>query len=236
MLGNQGQVAATVQQLRERGLLWGRDDQLHLVRPVREAFEPYPGGLAPRRPAHVGRTDRCGTGGVRRGGRGPYSNDSSGRRPAPYATPTGSVTVTSASSPIERLLSHQLLRPLDSETVIIPREVAWRLRGSRFAPDPVATEPPADHPGDIVMPTALTRPRPGRPLRCCTTSNFLAHRVESVPHKLLRGGGLGNRDVTALAQHLGADPAHAVFVIECAAAARLVAPGQGGDVAANRRL
>ena len=44
------QVADAAQQLRGRGLLWGRDDQLHVVRPVREAFEPYPGGLAPPSP------------------------------------------------------------------------------------------------------------------------------------------------------------------------------------------
>jgi hypothetical protein len=55
---------------------------------------------------------------------------------------------------------------------------------------------------------------------------LLAHRLETMPHKLLRAGGLANRDVTALAQHFGADPPHAVFVIECAAAARLVAPAK----------
>ena len=44
---SQAQVAAAAQQLRQRALLWGHDDQLHLVRPVREAFQPYPGGLAP---------------------------------------------------------------------------------------------------------------------------------------------------------------------------------------------
>ena len=40
-------VARAVAKLRARALLWGTDDALHLVRPVREAFEPYPGGLAP---------------------------------------------------------------------------------------------------------------------------------------------------------------------------------------------
>ena len=40
-------VAAAVAALRERALMWGPDEALHLVRAVREAFEPYPGGLAP---------------------------------------------------------------------------------------------------------------------------------------------------------------------------------------------
>ena len=62
MLGeSRATVAAAVAQLRQRGLLWGADDQLHLVRPVREAFEPYPGGLAPTIGSpDVGRPDRCG--------------------------------------------------------------------------------------------------------------------------------------------------------------------------------
>jgi Helicase conserved C-terminal domain len=230
MLGSSAtQVGAAVQQLRERGLLWGRDDQLHLVRPVREAFEPYPGGLAPpsAQPMSDGEIDAA--------------LEASGAEARVVLdrllwSPTGTVrqanrkvTVTSASSPIERLLSHQLLRPLDSETVIIPREVAWRLRGSRFAPDPVATEPPAvtgrHRDADRVDHAAA-----GAAFALLHDIELLAHRVESVPHKLLRAGGLGNRDVTALAQHLGADPAHAVFVIECAAAARLVAPGRSATL------
>ena len=81
--------AAAIGQLRERALLWGEDDQLHLVRPVREAFEPYPGGLAPpsARP-DVGRADRGGTWRTAAPRPASYWNDFSGRRPGPYATPT----------------------------------------------------------------------------------------------------------------------------------------------------
>jgi hypothetical protein len=50
LLGDPAAVARAVRELRRRALLWGGDDQLHLVRPVREAFEPYPGGWPhPRR-------------------------------------------------------------------------------------------------------------------------------------------------------------------------------------------
>jgi hypothetical protein len=45
---------------------------------------------------------------------------------------------------------------------------------------------------------------------------------------VLRGGGLGSREVTDLARHLEVDAAHAAFVLECAAAARLVAPDTSG--------
>ena len=224
MLGQpRSTAAAAIAQLRERALLWGEDDQLHLVRPVREAFEPYPGGLAPpsARPMSAEQIDAaledCGaearvvlerllwspTGAVR------YAD-----RP---------VSLSSARSPIERLLSRQLLRPLDSETVIIPREVSWRLRDGRFTAEPVATEQPAltGHDRD---PRLVDRAAAGAAFALLQDIELLAHRLEAAPHKLLRAGGLSSRDVNALARHLGAEPDHASFLIECLAAAHLIAP------------
>ena len=64
-------VAAAVDELRALGLVWGDADQLHLVRPAREAFEPFPGGLAPPSPRPLpDRPDRRGAGAVRT--RGPH--------------------------------------------------------------------------------------------------------------------------------------------------------------------
>jgi hypothetical protein len=219
------QVGRATQQLRERALLWGNDDQLHLVRPAREAFQPYPGGLAP--PSAP-----------------PISNDKIDAAlelcgPEALAvlerllwSPTGAVrnadravTVTSASSPVERLLGHQLLRPLDSETVIIPREVAWRLRGARFSVEPVAPEPPVIT-GQRRERRLVDRAAVGAAFALLHDIELIAQRLESTTPKLLRGGGLASRDVTDLARHLDAGPAHAAFVIECAAAARLVAPAR----------
>jgi hypothetical protein len=137
------------------------------------------------------------------------------------------VTIPSARSPIERLLSHQLLRPLDSETVIIPREVAWRLRAGRFTAEPIAAEAPAltGHHRD---PDLVDRAAAGAAFAVLHDIELLAHRLEAEPRKLLRGGGLSNRDVTALARDLGVDSAHAAFLIECAAAAQLIAPANVG--------
>jgi Helicase conserved C-terminal domain len=216
-------VLAAAQQLRERGLLWGEDDQLHLVRPVREAFEPYPGGLAPpsARPLSTEQIDAaveaCGA-------------EARVVLERLLWSPTGTVRyadrpvrVAMARSPIEHLLSRQLLRPLDSETVIIPREVSWRLRGGRFTAEPVPTEAPMLT-GRHRDPDLVDRAAAGAAFAVLHDIELLADRLESVPHKLLRGGGLANRDVTALARDLGTDQPHASFVIECAAAAQLVAP------------
>jgi Helicase conserved C-terminal domain len=228
MLGEHpSQIATAVQRLREQALLWGEDQQLHLVRPVREAFEPYPGGLAPpsARPMSDAQIDAaiaaCGT-------------EARVVLERLLWSPTGAVryadrpvTVASARSPIERLLSQQLLRPLDSETVIIPREVAWRLRAGQFTAEPVATDAPVLS-GDHRDPDLVDRAAAGAAFAVLHDIELLAHRLEAEPHKLLRSGGLSNRDLTALARRLGADFAHAAFMIECAAAAQLVAPSSTG--------
>jgi Helicase conserved C-terminal domain len=222
-------AAAAVEQLRQRGLLWGEDDQLHLVRPVREAFEPYPGGLAPpsARPMPVDQidaaVDACGT-------------EARSVLERLLWSPTGAVryaerpvSIASARSPIERLLSHQLLRPLDSETVILPREVSWRLRAGRFTAEPVATEPPVLN-GQLRDADLVDRAAAGAAFAVLHDIELLAHQLETIPHRLLRSGGLATRDVSALARHLGADSDHASFLIECAAAAQLVAPGSTGSL------
>jgi Helicase conserved C-terminal domain len=220
-------ISTATQQLRERGLLWGEEQRLHLVRPVREAFEPYPGGLAPpsARPLPDAQIDAavnaCGS-------------EARVVLERLLWSPTGAVryadravTVASARSPVERLLSYQLLRPLDSETVIIPREVAWRLRAGRFTAEPVATDAPV--PGGQHRDRDLVdRAAAGAAFAVLHDIELLAHRLEDEPHKLLRGGGLSNRDVAVLARDLGADPAHAAFLIECAAAAQLIAAASTG--------
>ena len=220
-------IQTAIQQLRERGLLWGDEERLHLVRPVRAAFEPYPGGLAPpsARPLPDEQIDAA---------LDACRSEARVVLERLLWSPTGAVryadralTVAAARSPVERLLSHQLLRPLDSETVIIPREVAWRLRAGRFTAEPVATDAPVLG-GQHRDRDLVDRAAAGAAFAVLHDIELLVHRLEDEPHKLLRGGGLSNRDVAALARDLGADPAHAAFLIECAAAAQLIAVASTG--------
>jgi hypothetical protein len=220
-------ISTPVERLRERGLLWGDDHRLHLVRPVREAFEPYPGGLAP--PSTRPMSDEL--------------IDAALEACGPEArvvlerllwSPTGavryadrSVSIESARSPVERLLSHQLLRPLDSETVIIPREVSWRLRARRFTAEAVAAQAPVLT-GQRRDRDLVNRAAAGGAFAVLHDIELLAHHFETAPPKVLRGGGLASRDVTVLARHLGTEPSHASFLIECAAAAQLVGMARTG--------
>jgi hypothetical protein len=53
------------------------------------------------------------------------------------------------------------------------------------------------------------------------------HAIQARSHRVLRTGGLGSRDMAALARTLGTDVATATFALECAAAAGLVGIGAG---------
>lgn len=222
-------VGAAVQQLRERALVWGPDDQLHLVRPVREAFDPYPLGLAPPSPrpltdAQIDDALAAGTPASRavvdRLAWAPAGAVRNADRP---------VTPETARTPVEQLLAHRLLRPLDGDTVLLPREVAWRLRDGRATAEPVPTAVPVLT-GRLRDPRLVDRAAAGAAFGLLHDVELVAFGLEASPHKLLRTGGLGIRDIAALARELGTDLGHATFVVECAAAAGLVATGPVGTL------
>ncbi len=215
-------VARAVDELRASALVWGPDEALHLVRPVRESFEPYPGGLAApsARPlsesqiadalaecsdaarAVLDRLRWQPSGAVRNADR--------------------TVPAAGARSPIDELLALELLRPADSGTVVVPREVAWLRRGRRFTAEPVPTGPPpvAAPPQD---PGRTDRAAAGAVVELLADLDLVVQTLEAAPHRLLRTGGLGARDVLALARRLGQGSEYAIFLLECVAAAGLVA-------------
>ena len=224
LTGHPEAVTTAVEDLRRRGLVWGEDDQLHLVRPVREAFEPYPGGLAPPSPRPLTPEQV----------RTALAACDPAVRPVLDRllwSPSGAVrnaervvSTETARSPVEQLLARGLLRPLDADTVLLPREVAWLLRGERLSREPVTPEAPPVT-GRTRSPRLVDSAAAGAAFGLLHDVELVAHAVDSAPHRLLRTGGVATRDVAALGRRLGTDPTHATFVLECAAAAGLVAPG-----------
>lgn len=219
-------LGEALEELRIRALLWGPDAELHLVRSMRDYFGPYPGGLAAPslRPLNTVQIDTA------------LQDCDETVRPLLDRlvwSPTGAVknadrliSVAEAKTPVEQLLARGLLRPLDSATVILPREVSLHLRAGRFsatAVSPVEPELTGRDRGALV-----DRAAAGEAFGLLHDVELVAHLLETTPHKLLRDGGLATRDITALGRTLGTDPAHATFVIEVAAAAGLLAPGGAG--------
>ena len=80
-------------------------------------------------------------------------------------SPTGSlagadrdVSPEAARGPVEQLLARRLLQPLNAETVILPREVAWQVRGAAGSP---ATGQPRSRRRSRAGPVETGADRPG---------------------------------------------------------------------------
>ena len=191
---------------------WGRTPAVWLRRPPR----PIP---------HV-EIDIPARRGRRRGDE-PSSTDSLWNPAGTVSGADRTVTVEGARTPVEHLLARRLLRPSGSDTVLLPREVAWRLRGGRFSAEPVPSTAPSLS-GRLRTPALVDRAAIGAAYGFVHDVELVAHALQTTPHRLLREGGVAVRDVTGLGRVLGTDHAHASFVLECAAAAGLLATGDGG--------
>ena len=156
-------------------------------------------------------------------------------------SPTGSlagadrdVSPEAARGPVEQLLARRLLQPLNAETVILPREVAWHVRGGRFAQQPVHPEPTAVS-GRSHRPELIDRAAAGAAYGLVHDLEEVGHVVADRPHRLLRDGGLGQRDVTQLARELDGDAAHTSFLLECGAVT-VLAPAPNGQLLPTREF
>lgn len=221
--GSPAEVAEAVQDLRLRALLWGPDDELHLVRTVREAFGPHPAGLAPvstrplpavelgRALEQVGDEERV------------ILDRLLWQRPVGALRQADRrVTLDGARNPVERLLALGLLRPADPETVLLPREVALVLRDGRLVAEPLSVLPPE----------LGTRSRSASLVRGAGAGAAwaLVHDVEQLVEDLdrrtvalLRDGGVSARDVTAMGRRAELRPEQSAMLLEWASAAGLVA-------------
>jgi hypothetical protein len=222
-----GEAAGAVADLRDRALLWGDDQDLHLVRAARDTLGPYPGGLAPPSPRPLTPAEID----TRLAEAGPEARAVVDRLLwNPAGTVNGAdraVTVEGARTPVEHLLARRLLRPAGPDTVLLPREVAWHLRSERFSVELVPSTAPSIS-GRVRTPALVDRAAIGAAYGLVHDVELVAHTLQSTPHRLLREGGVAVRDVTGLGRVLGTDTAHASFVLECAAAAGLLAVGDGG--------
>jgi hypothetical protein len=130
------------------------------------------------------------------------------------------VTAARARSPVDRLLARGVLVPVDSATVVLPREAGLHLRGGRLHPQGLDRPSPAEGEHDVTLVDRL----------CAGTAAELVRSVEMVaeawaedPPAVLRAGGLGVRELRRTAALLDGDLAATVRAVEIAYAAGLVA-------------
>lgn len=227
MLGRSEElIAPAVDDLRRRALVWGSDRDLHLVRAARDHFGSYPAGLAPPspHPLTAGQIDAALT--------------AAGDQVRPvldrlvWGPPTGTVRnadravrAADARTPVEVLLAHRLLRPLDRDTVILPREVALRLRARTgdwlLGPDPVPPSAPVIT-GPERSRTVIRSAAAGAANEVVHDAELIISELDANPRRLLRDGGISARDLQAISRALDGRVDYTAFLLEAAAAAGLI--------------
>jgi Helicase conserved C-terminal domain/WYL domain len=254
-------VCATVDELRTAAIVWGSDDDVRMVRAVREVLGPYPGGLGPplRQALLAYSPSRLANLAADLGldSAGDPTKDahaiaetvidrvdhtlaelgdetSEVLRLLADGPPTGrvddaqrDVSIATAQTPIETLLTRGLLVPIDTETVVLPREIGLHLRNGLLQPG-ISVESP-ESVGIRTDPTSVDRTAAAGATEAIRRIEALLDAWSADPPPVLRTGGLGVRDQRRLAQAIDADEADAGLLADLAYAAGLVAPSNDFD-------
>jgi Helicase conserved C-terminal domain len=125
--------------------------------------------------------------------------------------------------PVPRLLATGLLRRIDAETVILPRQVGHVLRGERFGPAKLI---PPDPVMSTTTPADVDAAAAGAVIDLLRELDVLLDTFSTTPVAELRSGGLGVREVKRLAKITGIDEERLGLILELAAAAGLIASGK----------
>lgn len=129
---------------------------------------------------------------------------------------------TPPDRPVPRLLAAGLLRQIDAETVILPRQVGQILRGED--PGPAQLVPP-----DPVVSTTTGKDvdasAAGAVIDLMRETEVVLETLSAAPVPELRSGGLGIREAKRLSKLTGVDEQRLGFVLEIASAAGLIASG-----------
>ncbi|HEY0118843.1 MAG TPA: helicase-associated domain-containing protein [Cellulomonas sp.] len=201
-------------------LVWPDDDGLHAAPGLAEMLGPYPAGLAPADPrearaVEVPSLTELGAEELGTDARAVLDALTWGP-PVGLVPPPGNPAVAA----VGQLLDAGLLVRGGPRQVVLPRVVALALRGGRTHRGP-ARPPVTDLP---VRPAAVVDAESAvaaeRVVRLVVR---LVAEWGQAPPAVLRAGGLGVRDLRALARALDADEPEAAFVVELAGAAGLVA-------------
>ncbi len=213
-----GELAAAIDTLRERALIWG-DDEIRVPAEVAAALPWYPGQAVTEdggrsaaelsaaidaldSPAHD-LLDRLVSG-------------------SPVGRTRDAAPGTPADRPVQQLLAAGLLRVIGDDTVILPRAVGQVLRGEE--PGPAGLLPP-----DPVVTTTTAKDADssaaGAAMELLRQVEVVLESLSATPVPELRSGGLGVREAKRLSKTTGIDESRLGLILEVAASAGLIASG-----------
>lgn len=200
-----GPVDQAVGQLSGRALVWGGERGLHLTRAARACLGPYPAGLAPVSAQPLTDTEVD----ARLAEAGSVASEVVER--LLWGPPTGAVRnaeMRAASlaedNPIDRLLARGLLRPLDNDTIILPREVALRVRRGRLFATPAETRVPGWPPVSVTPGSGLVNQAGrGSAVEFLRAMESLLDEVDALQPRVLASGWMARRDVAHFGRQVG---------------------------------
>ena len=212
-------VTAAVDDLRERGLVWG-DATVRVAAEAAAGLPWYPGQAILERPDRTADEIADLLDGLDEAQLDLLSRLLEG---SPIGRTRDAAPGTPPDRPVQRLLAAGLLRQVDAETVILPRLVGQVLRSELpgplelTAPDPVVSSTTA---ADVDAVAA------GAVIDLLREVELLLETLSATPVPELRSGGLGVRDVKRLTKITGIDERRMGLILEVSAAAGLIAAGQ----------
>ncbi|MDX1887247.1 helicase-associated domain-containing protein [Mycolicibacterium sp. 120270] len=211
-------IAAAVDDLRERALVWG-DSELRVAAEASSGLPWYPGQAVLEGPEYADAETADRLAGVDEAQRDLLRRLMEG---SPVGRTRDAAPGTPPDRPVQRLLAAGLLRQVDAETVILPRVVGQMLRGE--VPGPVEFTPP-----DPVVSTTTAKDvdavAAGAVIDVLREVEMVIETLGATPVPELRSGGLGVRDVKRLTKATGIDEQRLGLILEVSAAAGLIATG-----------
>jgi Helicase conserved C-terminal domain len=206
-------ASVVIDDLWDRGLIYKDGAKYRIVSNVRVRIGDEPAGLGPKAPTDV-------------------TYDFAQLKKAPEAAitmlerlmwgpPRGQIgNLKKPGEAIAWLLEHRFLIAMDSQTVVLPREVALHLRGGKVFTNNSATAPVLE--GTTRKQKEIDRAAVANISTFLRWCEELAHNWSDEPPIALRSGGLGVRDLKHTAEHLGVEEVCAGFVAEMLFIAGLV--------------
>ncbi|MEY2679174.1 MAG: hypothetical protein RLZZ160_252, partial [Actinomycetota bacterium] len=132
-----------------------------------------------------------------------------------WGPPRGQVgDVRKKGTPIHWLLENQLLIPIDTSTVALPREVGIYLRGNKVHQELLISQPQFD--GEKVKNADIERAALASISNTLRWVQELMNFWSEETPTTLQSGGLGVRDLKKASEHLGVDETCTAFIAELA--------------------
>ncbi len=233
--GARALIVGALQHCREVALVWGDDDELRVVAALSAQVGPYPCGLDAADRSHRPQIQRYLTdppllhadlADAPEGARDALERLLWGppRGTLPHAD--RAVSAHTARTPVEWLLARDLLVPSGPDTVVLPRAIALILRGGRYIQE--VALPPAPPRDPAATPVSDADAAAGmHALLITRVTARLLTRIDRGSVRLLRSGGMYQRDAAELADQLGLSIRDLALVADTAARAGLIAADHG---------